>query len=162
MAVASRSAVPIRRRQVPSRARAIVASNPKDRGKTIAILPSSQAVPLWFLNLCAWQRRFSVATLVLVVTTLAIYSWTVYCQQNWNQAYRKLVTLQRDERQLTTESEELKHLLAQQAEKPEMELLPPNPAQTIFLPAPEHPTTAVLTTKLSERTQQLTPTPLGY
>ena len=160
MAVASKSAVPIRRRQVPSRA--IVASNPKDHGKTIAILPSSPAAPSWLQGLCAWQRYFSVATFVLVVTTLAVYSWTVYNQRNWNQAYRKLVTLQRDERQLTTESEELKQLLAQQAEKPEMEMLPPNPAQILFLPATEHPTTAVPKTQPSDQTQQPTPTPLGY
>jgi len=37
---------------------------------------------------------------------LTVYGWTVYSQRMWNQAYSKLVILQRNERQLTTQRSE--------------------------------------------------------
>jgi len=180
MAVTSKSAIPARRQQVSSRAGAVAASNPKNstsslkpkgstsspkpNGKTVSLLPKSQAAPLWLLGLGVWQRRFSVVTFLLVITTLTVYARTVYFQQTWSQAYRKLVTLQRDERQLTLQSEVLKNQMGLQAEQPATGLVPPNPAETIFLKPtpPQYPTSAVPTTKPSTQTQQLTPTPLGY
>ncbi|MBV8885660.1 MAG: hypothetical protein JO235_16920 [Chroococcidiopsidaceae cyanobacterium CP_BM_RX_35] len=173
MVVTSKSAVPIRRRQVSSRAtitpsnteatsRLSLLSSLKSSGKTVTILPSSQATPPRLLRLSAWQRRVSVVTFVLVAATLTAYGWTVYYQHGWNQAYRKLVLLQRNERQLMTESEELKHHIAGQAEKPEMGLTPPNPAQVIFLPEPKSSNITVPPTQPSHRPQQSTATPLGY
>jgi hypothetical protein len=51
------------------------------------------------------QRGSDVITLILGIVTLTIYSWTVYTQQQWTQEYRKLGTLQRNERDLTTTNE---------------------------------------------------------
>lgn len=177
MAVASKSSVSTRKRQIPSRARAVAALNPKDKplamsekgltkpirpGKTVPILPNSQSSPLWLLRLSTWQHRSSVATFLLVVATLIIYGWTVYSQQMWSQSYRKLLTLQRDERQLTTTNEVLKNNMAQQAEDQAMGLVPPNPATTIFLSsAQERSTAAVPASKRSAETQQ-NRIPLGY
>lgn len=129
--------------------------------KTVVTLPSSLTKPFWLLKLCLWQRRFSAITFLLVTTTVGVYGWTVYCQQTWSQAYRKLDTLQRNERQLMTQSQQIKSYLAQQAQQPAAGLTPPDPAQTVFLPAPTRATTPVSTTKPQDP-PQLTPTPLGY
>ncbi len=95
----------------------------------------SRPVPLWFLHLTYWQRRFGIATYLLIAAMLAAYSSTVYFQQRWNQQLRKLENLQRHERQLTTTNEVLKNQLASEAEQPSTGLMPPNPADAIILNA---------------------------
>ncbi len=95
----------------------------------------SRPLPLWFLRLSLWQRRVSIASLLLIAGTLITYSSTVYLQQQWNQQFRKLETLQRRERELTAANEVLKNQLALQAEQPSTELVPPNPANAIILKA---------------------------
>ncbi len=177
MAVASKSHVSDRKRQVSSTR--VVAPDPKGKslemstkglttrpkpsGKTIPILVSSRATPPWWLRLCYCQRCSSVVTLLLVAATLTVYAWTAYSQQVWSQAYRKLINLQRDERQLTTTNEVLKNKMAQQAEDKATALEPLNPATTIFLPSPpQHPAPAASTSKPSVQKQQQNLLPLGY
>ena len=95
----------------------------------------SRPLPLWFLRLSLWQRRASIATLLLIAGTLITYSSTVYLQQQWSQQFRKLENLQRQERQLTVTNEGLKNQLASEAEQPSTDLVPPNPADAIILKA---------------------------
>ena len=95
----------------------------------------SRPLPLWFLRLSLWQRRASLATLLLTAGTLITYSSTVYLQQQWSQQFRKLENLQRRERQLTATNEGLKNQLASEAEQPSTELVSPNPADAIVLKA---------------------------
>jgi hypothetical protein len=180
MAVASKPPVSKHKRQLPSRARAVAAVNPKGKplatsakglasrpkpsGKTVP-MPSSESVPWWLRSLCTLERRCSSVTILLMVTTLTVYGWTVYSQQMWSKAYRKLGTLQRDERQLTTTNEVLKNKMALQGEEQGTGLVPPNPTTTIFLtPASGRPAAAansvVPNTKPS--VQQPTPLSLGY
>lgn len=170
MAVASKLAFSARRRPIRSKTRGLIPlplktkvlpSRDRTSGQTVPILPSSQSAPLWLLRLCAIQRRSSVVMLVLMVAMAAVYGWTVYSQKMWSQAYRKLETLQRHERQLMTTNEVLKNQMALQAEKPAMGLVPPNPTSLLFLqPTPQHPAPAA--TKPTVQPKQLTPIPLGY
>ncbi len=95
----------------------------------------SHPMPIWFLHLRLWQRRFGIATYLLIAGTLAAYGSTVYLQQKWNQEFRKLENLQHHERQLTTTNEVLKNQLAKEAEQPATNLIPPDPAMAIILPA---------------------------
>ena len=95
----------------------------------------SRTLPLWFLRLSLWQRRASIATLLLIGGTLITYSSTVYLQQQWSQQFRKLENLQRQERGLTATNEGLKNQLASEAEQPSTDLVPPNPADVIILKA---------------------------
>jgi hypothetical protein len=85
---------------------------------------------LWLL-----QQGSAGIALVLTLATLAVYAWSIYVPKLWGKEYRHLETLQRHERHLTATNESLKNQLAQQAEKPEMGLADPHPAQSIFLPA---------------------------
>ncbi|PLZ76123.1 hypothetical protein [Fischerella thermalis] len=102
---------------------------------------------------------------VLVATTLVIYGWTVYSQQLWSQSYRKLQTLQRDERQLTTTIEVLKNKMAQEAQKPAAGLVSPSPASAIFLPPAPEDSSSLPSTTTSEsnfQPQQQDSAPIGY
>lgn len=138
-------------------------SHPKLGSKTVPLLPNSQSVPLWLLLLRYWQRNTSVVTFILVTTTLTVYGWTVYSQQRWSQEYRKLVTLQRDERQLTTTTELMKNNMALEAEKAAAGLAPPNPAQTIFLTLPpQHSGTAANSVVSATKPASDNQTRLGY
>ena len=93
----------------------------------------SRPLPLWFLRLSLWQRRASIATLLLIAGTLITYSSTVYLQQQWSQQFRKLENLRHQERRLTATNEGLKNQLASEAEQPSTDLVPPNPADAIIL-----------------------------
>lgn len=139
----------------------------KPKGQTVPIPIRAGSAPLWLLRLCYLQRRSCVVTCVLVAAMLTVYAWTVYSQQRWSQAYRKLETLQRQERQLTTTSEVLKNEMALEAEQPAMGLMPSAPASTFFVvPAPQRNARAaesvLPTTKAVAQNKQPTPLPLGY
>ena len=95
---------------------------------------SQQLTPRWLTSLLFLKRSSDLVTFLLVTTTLTIYAWTVYTQQQWMRDYRKLETLQRQERQLTTANAVMKNQLAQQAEKPATGLVSPTQTNAIFLP----------------------------
>lgn len=181
MAVASKSVVSSRKRQNPSKARAVaelnsgavplslkaldLPSRPRPSDKTVPIQVRAGSAPLWLLRLCTLQRRSWMISFLLMAGMLAVYSWTVYSQKMWSQSYRKLETLQRNERQLTATSEVLKNEIALQAEKPATGLVPPNPASAIFLPpAQERPAanTGLPAPKPATQTQKRSQFPLGY
>lgn len=131
------------------------------RQKVERLHSSRQLLPAWLQVLVVLQRGSDWITFFLIATTLTIYSWTVYTQQQWAQEYRKLETLQRNERQLTTTNEVIKDQLAQQAERPATGLVNPSTANTILLPpAPERQ----LTTPPTQipHSEPVATTPLGY
>ncbi len=120
--------------------------------------------PIWLLRLLTLHRHSSILAFLLVATTLVVYGWTVYSQQVWGQAFRRLQNFQRYERQLTTTNEVLKNKMAQEAQTPAAGLVSPSPNGTIFLrPAPENSNNQETpnTNTDPERPPQ-TPTPLGY
>lgn len=133
-------------------------------GKMPQILPQTKSMPVWLVWLLSWQRFSSAIMFLLVGGTLAVYGGTVYTQQLWSKEYRKLETLQRQERQLTAAGEVLKNKLADQAEQPGTGMVAPTPSHTLFLePTPQAAATTEATppsTPASEPT--LSPTPMGY
>ncbi|MEQ8975052.1 MAG: hypothetical protein RIE73_32290 [Coleofasciculus sp. C1-SOL-03] len=171
MNAVSRS-VPIQRH--PSRHVSVSASRRSSRSSRVSPLASRtshqkverlntsrERTPGWLRSLMILQRGSDVITLILGIVTLTIYSWTVYTQQQWTQEYRKLGTLQRNERDLTTTNEIIKDQLAQQAERPATGLVIPNTANTIYLsPAPQRQVQESPNQKPEQET--LAKTPLGY
>lgn len=172
MAIASKSSVSTRKSRV-SRSHTTAAQNsgvpisPK-RGLTSPLLFSSKPAPLWLLRLCHLQHHFAAITFLLVATMLGTYSWVVYSQKMWTQAYRRLETLQIHERQLTTTNETLKHQALRQAQQPNMGLVPLNPAEAVVLPStPPRSVSATNTatsnsSQLSDQNELANTTPLGY
>jgi hypothetical protein len=157
MAVASKSAGSTHKRKNIS----------KSKGQTVALLRNSRSTPLWLLRLCHLQHRFSAIAWLLVATTLGVYSWTVYSQLKWSQAYGRLESLQLYERQLMSTNEAIKNKLALQAQQPDSGLVPPHPTAAIVLqPAsgnPERtPNSMPLTSTPTAQSKQLTTIPLSY
>lgn len=154
--------VPISSRRRSSRSSPVspVASR-TSRQKVERLNTSRERTPSWLRSLMILQRGSDVITLILGIVTLTIYSWTVYTQQQWTQEYRKLGTLQRNERDLTTTNEIIKDQLAQQAERPATGLVTPTTANTLLLsPAPQRPFQESPNQTPDQET--LAKTPLGY
>ena len=128
---------------------------------TVRRLPTQRSLPLWLRLLMQAQRGSLVIAFILVAATLIVYGSTVYTQQLWSKEYRKLKTLQRNEREMIATNEGLKNQLALQADRPGSGLVPQTPDNTIFLqPAPLRPT---LSTSPSAPKAEIAPnTPLGY
>jgi hypothetical protein len=107
------------------------------------------------------QRGSLVIAFILVTATLIVYGSTVYTQQLWSKEYRKLKTLQRNEREMIATNEGLKNQLALQADQPGSGLVSPTPDSTIFLqPAPQRPT--LITSPNVPKAEVAPNTPLGY
>ncbi|MBW4695453.1 MAG: hypothetical protein KME27_27195 [Lyngbya sp. HA4199-MV5] len=116
---------------------------------------------MWLRVLIQAQRGSLVIAFVLVIATLLVYGSTVYTQQLWSKEYRKLKTLQRNEREMTATSASLENQLALQAERPGSGLVPQTPESTIFLqPAPQRQ--PLVTTPSLPKVEVAPNTPLGY
>ena len=100
----------------------------------VTAMPTREPQRLWLRLLLLLQHSSSVFALVTIGSAISLYGWTVYTPQVWNQDYKKLANLQRQERYLTSMNESLKNNLAQQAERPETGFVNPKPDQVIFIP----------------------------
>jgi hypothetical protein len=118
---------------------------------------SPLAVP-WLRSLVIIQRSTSVVFFLSVAGLLCVYTATVYTQQLWTREYRKLESLQRQERQMIAANEVLKNSLAESAQRPESGLLPTSVGNSIFInPAPQRRFKPVKTVEVPEMKK-----PLGY
>ncbi|MEH2069128.1 MAG: hypothetical protein V7K47_13365 [Nostoc sp.] len=127
----------------------------------LPIMPGSGATPLWLVRLYMFHRYSSVLAFLLVAATLAVYGWTVYSQELWSQSYRRLQSLQRHERQLTTTNATLTNKMAQEAEQPTTGLVSPTPEGMIFLP-PTSSNSESASSNTKPNSEQQTLSPLGY
>lgn len=117
--------------------------------------------PIWLQLLLRTQQGSSIITILLGISALATYGWTVYLQQRWGNEYEKLETLKKQERQLVSANELLKNQMAEQAEKPTAGLLLPDPSNAIFLtPAPQRP--EVKSKSIVPSAEPSPAKPLGY
>ncbi|MBU7581337.1 MAG: hypothetical protein KAF91_00220 [Nostoc sp. TH1S01] len=129
----------------------------------VSHVPTAEVLPSWLLRLYTVHRYSSVVTFLLVAVALVVYGWTVYSQELWNQEFRRLQNLQRNERQLTTTNAMLKNKMAEEAEQPSAGLVSPTPDKTIFLPsAPDNANSSPSNTTSNSPVQQPTSSPLGY
>jgi hypothetical protein len=123
---------------------------------------SQRPKPVWLSSLLVVQRSSDLIAFLLVATTLSIYSWTVYTQQQWSKEYRKLEDLQRQERQLTTANAVMQNQLARQAEQRGSGLVPFNPSTgSVVLPS-QDPRPVRTTPTQSADPEPMAKTPLGY
>lgn len=117
-----------------------LATRPVVAPPVVRSMPTPERYPLWLQLLAITHRVSSVVSFGMVVSVLAVYGWTVYSQQLWDREYRRLESLQRQERQLTAANELLKTQMAQEAEHPSSGLVSPSLDRAIFLrPAPQRP-----------------------
>lgn len=95
---------------------------------------TSDQLPTALQVLLRFQQTTTVLTLTVVGAALGFYGWTVYTPLRWNDAYQQLQVLQQQERQITVNTEAIKHQLAQEASQPNSGLVNPSPHHNIFLP----------------------------
>lgn len=140
--------------------------NTSPSGQNVQMLGNLRHTPLWLKLLSHLQQRFSAIAWLLVAIVLIIYGWSVYSQKKWNQDYGRLKSLQIYEQQLTRANEVLKNQLANQAQQPDMGLVPPDPAAAIVLQpidkVPQRTPNSLPPTAPNSHRKQLTNIPVGY
>ena len=107
----------------------------RDRKPMSLVSRDVKSLPVQLRAMLTLQKGSSIVASGLVLAAIATYGWTVWVPNVWSGEYRKMRTLERQERQLTQTNEVMKHQLAQQAER--SGLLPVNPHQSIFLSPPK-------------------------
>jgi len=105
--------------------------------KNVKRLPRTNSfpLPLWLRVLMTTQKLSIAMTVLLTISVFAIYGWTVYAQEQWNQQYKKLEQLKRQERQLTTAEGSFDNDLLRSVQKKPGDLVRERPEQSIFLQA---------------------------
>jgi hypothetical protein len=121
-----------------------------------------QPLPTWLKSLLTIQRGTGILFGSVFGLSILVYGYTVYTQDLWKHQHGQLQRLQTQERQQGVMDENLKHQLAEAAEKPDSTLVPPTPKQLVFIPsAPLRPTKPVSTTA-QPKTAPAPKAPLGY
>ncbi len=107
------------------------------KNRNIKRLPRTNSfpLPLWLRVLMTTQKLSIAATVILTISVFAIYGWTVYAQEQWNQQYKKLEQLKRQERQLTNAAGSFDHEMLQSIQKKPGDLVRESPEKSIFLQA---------------------------
>lgn len=105
--------------------------------KNVKRLPRTNSfpLPLWLRVLMVTQKLSIAMTVMLTISVFAIYGWTVYAQDQWNQQYKKLEQLKRQERQLTAAEGAFDNDMLRSIQKKPGELVRERPEQSIFLQA---------------------------
>lgn len=132
----------------------------------VEALPKRKPQPLWLQSLFVIQRLSSVATTLLIGSTLAVYGLTVYGESSWTKEYPKLEQLRRQEQQLRTAQEVLKNNIAAEANNPINGLVAPQTGNMIYIepapPRPEKSPAPIPPSKLDSNATHGGEKPLGY
>ncbi len=109
----------------------------QSHSKSIKRIPRTNSfpLPLWLRLLVSTQKLSIAMTVILTVSVFAIYGWTVYAQDKWNQQYKKLEQLNRQERQLTTAAGAFENNAVRAVQKSPGQLVRESPEQSIFIQA---------------------------
>ncbi|PZV16501.1 MAG: hypothetical protein DCF20_08300 [Pseudanabaena sp.] len=81
------------------------------------------------------QKLSIAATVLFTISVFVIYGWTVYSQEQWNQQYKKLEQLKRQERQLTNAAGSFDNEMLQTIQKKPGDLVRESSEKSIFLQA---------------------------
>jgi len=134
----ARSPEPQRSRQpLERKSKLQTASRQPANNRNVKRLPRTNSfpLPLWLRLLLTTQKISIAATVLLTIFVFVIYGWTVYAQDQWNQQYKKLEQLKRQERQLTNAEGSFDNDMLRSVQKKPGELVRERPEQSIFLQA---------------------------
>lgn len=108
-----------------------------DPNRNIKRLPRTNSFPLpmWLKVLIVTQKISITTTVLLACTVFAIYGWTVYAHDQWNQQYKKLELLKRQERQLTNAAGSFNNEMLQSIQNKPGDLVRESPSKSLFLEA---------------------------
>ena len=119
-----------------SKSAVVVNFKANQRVQTISAPPK---LPAELKLLIFLQKSTFIFSLALITSALTIFGLTVKIPQAWDLEYKKLKTLQRQERQLIATNEIEREKLIQQTETQGSNLVYPQPENALFLSIP--PTT---------------------
>jgi len=123
--------------------------------------PAPTAPPSQLLRLLTVAQRGSmVVATALVGLALLSYGVSVSLDRQLKATSTRLNQVQKNQQQLTSVNEVLKHYLARQAEASSPDLMPPSPHSVIFLPPADVPPTAAPAPVAAPPPRSLRP--LGY
>lgn len=113
------------------------ASRQPASNRNVKRLPRTNSfpLPLWLRVLMTTQKLAIGTTVLLTISVFVIYGWTVYAQEQWNQQYKKLEQLKRQERQLTNAAGSFDNEMLQSVQKKPRDLVRESPEKSIFLQA---------------------------
>jgi len=136
----------------------------KSANRNVKRLPRTNGFPLpmWLRVLMSTQKLAIAATVMLTISVFAIYGWTVYAQEQWNQQYKKLEQLKRQERQLTSAEGSFDNDLLRSVQNKPGDLVRERPDQSIFLQAAPLRPKRELPTTVSEVPKNKPNESLGY
>ncbi|MFN4279212.1 hypothetical protein [Thermosynechococcus sp.] len=96
-------------------------------------LPQPQ-MPLWQKTLLGMQWFSGVAATGALLAVIPLYGWAALSEQQWSQAYDRLETLKRQERELLVSNETLRYRVTQQVQQAPQGLVPQTPQHVLFVP----------------------------
>jgi hypothetical protein len=121
-----------------------------------------QPLPAWLRSLLTIQRGTGILFGSVFGLSIIVYGYTVYTQDLWKHQHGQLQRLQTQEQQQGVMDENLKHQLAEAADKPDSKLVSPTPKQLVFIPhAPLRPNKSI-PTNAQPKTAPAPKAPLGY
>jgi hypothetical protein len=124
------------------------------------VAPPARSVPPWLLLLLTLRKVSTPLVLLLTLSVLPLYGWTVYTQRNWGQTYAQLEQLKRDERNLLLQHAARQHHINENAEQNPAGLTPKGPHNTLFV-KPE-PAKLPQATPADDAPSPLQMSPIGY
>ncbi|ELR96581.1 hypothetical protein [Gloeocapsa sp. PCC 73106] len=119
---------------IKSKSNVVVPLRPRNQVKSIT---TTKELPIELKILIFLQKSTSISALILIAVALLIFGLSVSIPQLWSQDYKKLKTLQRQERQLTATNETLRNQLVQQRENQHRNATYPKPDNALFLSIPQ-------------------------
>jgi hypothetical protein len=121
-----------------------------------------QPLPTWLKSLLTIQRGTGILFGSVFGLSIIVYGYTVYTQDLWKHQHGQLQRLQTQERQQGVMDENLKHQLAEAADKPDSTLVSPTPKQLVFIPSAQPRPTKPVPTTTQSKTAPAHKAPLGY
>lgn len=134
------------------------------KNQEVKTIPQSQQLPLGLKLLLLLQKSSSICSLLLVIIALTIFGLTLKIPQSWDTEYKKLKTLQRQERQLTVTNENERNNLIEQTKADDHSLVYPKPENIVFLSilTPENNQDPITQESESVNTSMISDSPLAY
>lgn len=120
-------AIPLRRFLEPA------GSRPAGRSRQDKVVPLRRPEKVAPVALVRLYRLSQGVTAVAGLTVLGLYGWFAHRQTVWQQQYRHLAQLERQERELTLAQTALKTHFVQEGRSRVTGLVPPRPNTQVFL-----------------------------
>lgn len=99
----------------------------------LGVVAPTRSSPPWLMLLLALRKVSTPLVVLLTLSVLPLYGWTVHTQKDWGNTYAQLEQLKRNERNLLVQLEGRRYSINENAEKNPAGLTPKGPHNTLFV-----------------------------